>query len=376
MLYDPPPIFCTVKTTTLFPISFMPSVYFRNWISKSWPIFEKVHCIPSSGVLFSLEYSMDEGDSRISPDSSDLSPTASAGCSAFNFSIDSKTHQSKLNTFLERNRSTECIPPHHESQWQSPSILLYCPCFWINKFQPIHRERSYLLQECYYCQQESPPAWTQEAYRPPCSEYSFCCPTRVPPRGGYLTQVPPWGVRVPPGGVPDPGTPPGGTWPGYPPGGSGYPPGGYLTRVPPRGGLGTPRGVPDPGTPGGGGLGTPPPGGGVGHPRGGVPDPGTPQGGYLTWVPPGGGTRTPLPPRVDRQTKWNYYLPVVLRTRAVNIIMGMGDGGIFPDSWDLSQTISAGCIAFKFSLDSKTHQSTLNTFIERNINWWDRCTLP
>ena len=26
------------------------------------------------------------------------------------------------------------------------------------------------------CKQESPPAWTQEAYRPPCSEYSFCCP--------------------------------------------------------------------------------------------------------------------------------------------------------------------------------------------------------
>ena len=23
--------------------------------------------------------------------------------------------------------------------------------------------------------QESPPAWTQEAYRPPCSKYSFCC---------------------------------------------------------------------------------------------------------------------------------------------------------------------------------------------------------
>ena len=27
------------------------------------------------------------------------------------------------------------------------------------------------------------PAWTQEAYRPPCSEYSFCCPTSVPPLG-------------------------------------------------------------------------------------------------------------------------------------------------------------------------------------------------
>ena len=113
-----------------------------------------------------------------------------------------------------------------------------------------------------------------------------------PPRGGYLTRVPP------PGGVPDPGTPPPGGYPdppgglpdlGTPPGGvpdPGSPPGGYLTRVPPRGGTW-------PGYPPGGG----------------------------TWPgpPPGGGTRTPLPPRVDRQTKWNYYLPVVLRTRAVKM---------------------------------------------------------
>ena len=82
--------------------------------------------------------------------------------------------------------------------------------------------------------QESPPAWTQEAYCPPCSEYSFCCPTRVPPPGGggsgyppgggYLTGYPPGGTRTPPGG---PGTPRGGYLTGYPPGGGtwpGYPP--------------------------------------------------------------------------------------------------------------------------------------------------------
>ena len=99
-------------------------------------------------------------------------------------------------------------------------------------------------------EQESPPAWTQEAYRPPCSEYSFCCPTRVPPPGGVPDPgTPPGGGTwpgYPPGGVPDPGTPRGGTWPGYPPGG-GYltrvpPQGGYLTRVPPRGGPGNPPG--------------------------------------------------------------------------------------------------------------------------------------
>ena len=63
--------------------------------------------------------------------------------------------------------------------------------------------------------QESP-AWTQEAYRPPCSEYSFCCPNwvltgRAPPHiltwpggypgGGYPTWLPPWQ------GTPQQGTP-------------------------------------------------------------------------------------------------------------------------------------------------------------------------
>ena len=110
--------------------------------------------------------------------------------------------------------------------------------------------------------------------------------TWVPPLGGYLTRVPPRGTRVPPQG---------GTWPGYPPGG-------YLTRVPPRGGTW---------------LGYPPGGTWPGYPPGGVPDPGTPRGGTWPGYPPGGVPGPPLPPGVDRQTKWNYYLPVVLRTRAV-----------------------------------------------------------
>ena len=72
----------------------------------------------------------------------------------------------------------------------------------------------------------------------PCSEYSFCCPTRVPPGGGggTRTSVPP---PPPPGGYPDLGTPPGGGYPdlGTPPGGvpgPWYPPrGGTQTSVPP-----------------------------------------------------------------------------------------------------------------------------------------------
>ena len=68
--------------------------------------------------------------------------------------------------------------------------------------------------------QESPPAWMQEAYRPSCSEYSFCCPNWVPPPAGY----PP--ILLAGGG----GTLPGGTlvgypWQGTPP--AGHPPAGY-----------------------------------------------------------------------------------------------------------------------------------------------------
>ena len=154
-------------------------------------------------------------------------------------------------------------------------------------------------------QQESPPAWTQEAYRPPCSEYSFCCPTWVPP---------------PPAGYPPPiltwlG---GGTWPGYPPPpGQGTPPswpgrGGYLTRVPPRPGY-----PPHPDLAGGGTWPGTPPARVPPPPRldlAGYPPPPLPHGilgnvakHYGIWVPP----------PVDKLTKWNYYLPVVLRTRAV-----------------------------------------------------------
>ena len=151
--------------------------------------------------------------------------------------------------------------------------------------------------------QESPPAWTQEAYRPPCSEYSFCCPTWVPPPGGYPVRYPPGGgTRTPPVR--------------YPPWGGTRTPLGVPGQVPPQGGYPDPPGVPGQ---------VPPPGGVPGHPPGGVPGQVPPRGGYLTGYPP-----RPMafwemlqsimgygyPPPVDRQMdEWKdrrlskHYLP-------------------------------------------------------------------
>ena len=115
--------------------------------------------------------------------------------------------------------------------------------------------------------QESPPAWTQEAYRPRRIKYSICCPVlggggrggcypitvgypssstpslpgvtppQVPPiRGTFLSDLagvtPPLsdlaGVPPPPLHWTWPAYPPVWTWPGYPP-----PPWSDLARVPP-----------------------------------------------------------------------------------------------------------------------------------------------
>ena len=111
----------------------------------------------------------------------------------------------------------------------------------------ILQTRTDIFQFSIFCQnktkQESPPAWTQEAYRPPCIEYSFCCPIWVAP-----PSWPGWG------GV---------TWPGYPPKAGhphpdlagevpdqGSPPAGYpLGRVLPPAGYPTQQGTPQQGTP-------------------------------------------------------------------------------------------------------------------------------
>ena len=145
--------------------------------------------------------------------------------------------------------------------------------------------------------QESPPAWTQEAYCPPCSEYSFCCPNWVPPP--ILT----W-----PGGVPYLGNPPsrvspiltcpGGypTWvplAGYPPGRvllAGYPP----SRVPPW--QGTP--LAGPGR-------VPPP-------------PGVCPMEFWVMLQSIMGYGYPPPRWMDRHMS-KHYLPIVLHTWAVNI---------------------------------------------------------
>ena len=87
--------------------------------------------------------------------------------------------------------------------------------------------------------QESPPAWTQEAYHPPCSEYSFCCPNWVlPPLLTWPGGVPYLGT--PQQGTPSQGTPPARVPPSRVPLLPGYrvPPAG-PGRVPPQ----LPRGI-------------------------------------------------------------------------------------------------------------------------------------
>ena len=70
-------------------------------------------------------------------------------------------------------------------------------------------------------EQESPPAWTQEAYRPPCSKYSLCCSIFADPPPGWPTP-PPLLTLLPPA---DPPLPPPPHWPTPPPTDPPLPPG-------------------------------------------------------------------------------------------------------------------------------------------------------
>ena len=138
-----------------------------------------------------------------------------------------------------------------------------------------------------WCKQESPPAWTQEAYRPRRIKYSICFPKwgtpgRVAPQAGLMGDLR-WGTpsgRVPP-------------WPGLMGGGTR---GGVLPgRVPPLTGV--------------------PPGQvwwGVNKvDLAGVPSPGWT---WLGYPPPHGQTDGWM----DRHM-WKHYLPVLLRTQSVMI---------------------------------------------------------
>ena len=120
--------------------------------------------------------------------------------------------------------------------------------------------------------QESPPAWTQEAYRPQRIKYSICCPIL---EGGYLPL--PGGIYL---GVPPP--PPVLAWPG---GGT------YLGQE-----GGTYLGVPPILTWLGGEVPT------LGYP---LPPSGPGQG---TSPPPSGPGRVPPPPP-PVWTDWKHYLP-------------------------------------------------------------------
>ena len=144
------------------------------------------------------------------------------------------------------------------------------------------------------CKQESPPAWTQEAYRPLCSDYSFCCPILADP-----PPPPPAGPDPPPAAGPDPPwldlNPPPGSWTWPPPGSLTWPPQ-QLDLTPPAGPDSPPATGPDPPPPAGP---EPPPGSWTWAPP---PPPAGPDPPRLDLTPPPAGLRTDPPPR--GQTDW------------------------------------------------------------------------
>ena len=122
-------------------------------------------------------------------------------------------------------------------------------------------------------QQESPPAWKQDAYHPPCSDYSFCCPILADPPPRVDWNPPAGWTWSPPLAEPDP-PPPGWTWP--PP--AGPDPSPFLDLTPPT---------------------------------------------SWTWPPPN--WTEDWPPlwtdRIMDRRMSKHYLPVILRMRVVKIIL-------------------------------------------------------
>ena len=100
-------------------------------------------------------------------------------------------------------------------------------CLKIMFFEQMQQSLKYILWRTTF-KQESPPAWTQEAYRPPCSKYFLCCAILAdPPPAGPDPPLPPQldlthpspqlDLTPPPPAGPDPPLPPGWTWPTPPP---------------------------------------------------------------------------------------------------------------------------------------------------------------
>ena len=177
--------------------------------------------------------------------------------------------------------------------------------------------------------QESPPTRTQEAYCPPCSKYSLCCPilAESPPPPGWTWPHPP----LPAG----PDNPPGWTWPPPPPLAGPDPP--RLELSPPPASWTWPPTIwtwpplltgPDPPPPAESADWPPPPAG-------------------WTWSPPAESADWPPPCGKTDRHESKYNLPVVLRTRAVttersrNLLKDL-------QIWQICQK----CVSWKTSLNT------------------------
>ena len=183
-------------------------------------------------------------------------------------------HEIRLNTQYRTEGNAELFNNLHRWDINAIQILLWIDFHWVNCFWlrfVISRLRRFILfilfktrrdnfDVCWkedkdYMRQESPPAWTQEAYRPPRSKYTLCCSCW----GGGV----PWAGTPPSGGVPRAGAPCWGVTLGRCPLLGGYPRqaplllGGTPGRHPLPGG--TPGGCPLPGP----WMGYPPPGPGI-----------------------------------------------------------------------------------------------------------------
>ena len=99
----------------------------------------------------------------------------------FNFQVGNQLSPKTFNRLFERVSRLQQV---HIPGQQRTIYLRFCRNY------PLENNEWGDFQVCNYCvQQESPPAWTQEAYRPRHINYSICCPV---PGGGEVPH-PRWG---------------------------------------------------------------------------------------------------------------------------------------------------------------------------------------